>query len=52
MSGTHMSDGRLPHRVLLVVGDASETLDTRYPSYRLQEAGFEPVVAGPETRTF
>jgi protease I len=38
--------------VLLIVGDASETLDTLYPYYRLQEAGFEPVVAGPEQRTF
>jgi len=40
------------HRVLVVVGDASETLDTLYPYYRLQEAGLEPVVAGPEKRTF
>lgn len=39
-------------RVLIVVGDASETLDTLYPYYRLQEAGFEPVVAGPEQRVF
>lgn len=35
-------------RVLIIVGDASETLDTLYPFYRLQEDGFEPVVAGPE----
>lgn len=40
------------HRVLIVVGDASETLDTLYPYYRLQEAGFVPVVAGPEKRRF
>lgn len=39
-------------KVLLVVGDASETLDTLYPFYRLQEAGLEPVVAGPERRVF
>jgi protease I len=38
--------------VLIVVGDASETVDTLYPYYRLQEAGFRPVVAGPEQRTF
>lgn len=38
--------------MLLVVGDASETLDTLYPFYRLQEAGLEPVVAGPERRVF
>jgi len=39
-------------RVLIVVGDATETVDTLYPFFRLQEAGFEPVVAGPEKRTF
>lgn len=38
--------------VLIIVGDASETLDTMYPYYRLQEAGFKPVVAGPEQRPF
>ncbi len=41
-----------PHRVLIVVGDATETVDTLYPFYRLQEAGFRPVVAGPERRVF
>ena len=40
------------HQVLIIVGDASETLDTMYPYYRLQEAGFEPIVAGPEKRRF
>lgn len=39
-------------KVLIVIGDASETLDTLYPYYRLQEAGFEPVVIGPEKRKF
>ncbi len=34
-------------KVLIIVGDASETLDTLYPFYRLQEAGIEPLVAGP-----
>ncbi|MDE0577869.1 MAG: hypothetical protein OSB39_13050 [Opitutales bacterium] len=28
-------------KVLIIVGDASETLDTLYPFYRLQEAGIE-----------
>lgn len=37
-----------PSKVLIVVGDASETMDTLYPYYRLQEGGFEPVVAAPE----
>jgi len=39
-------------KVLVVVGDASETLDTMYPFYRLQEAGFDPVVTAPEKRTY
>jgi len=39
-------------KVLIIVGDASETLDTMYPFYRLQEGGFEPVVAGPKRGTF
>ncbi len=39
-------------KVLIIVGDASETLDTLYPFYRLQEGGYEPVVAGPEKKTY
>src|SRR6202034_58995 len=34
--------------VLIVVGDASETVDTLYPYYRLQEEAFRPVVIAPE----
>ncbi len=34
------------------IGDASETVDTLYPYYRLQEAGFVPVVAAPEKRVY
>jgi protease I len=39
-------------RVLMPIGDASETLDTFYPYFRLAEEGFEPVVAGPEARLY
>ena len=39
-------------KVLIIVGDASETVDTLYPFYRLEEGGFTPVVAGPEKRRF
>ena len=39
-------------RVLIIIGDASETLDTMYPYYRLIEAGFVPVVAAPEKRRY
>ncbi len=40
------------NKVLIVVGEATETVDTLYPYYRLQEDGFEPVVAGPEKRLY
>jgi protease I len=40
------------NRVLIIVGDATETVDTLYPYYRLQEDGFEPVVAGPERQRY
>ena len=39
-------------KVLIIVGDATETLDTMYPYYRLIEAGFQPVVAAPEKRRY
>ena len=39
-------------KVLIIVGDATETLDTMYPFYRLIEAGMQPVVAGPEKRKY
>lgn len=39
-------------KVLIIVGDASETVDTLYPYYRLEEGGYLPVVAGPEKRKF
>jgi protease I len=40
------------NRVLIIVGDATETVDTLYPYYRLQEDGFIPVVAAPEKRRY
>jgi len=40
------------NKVLIVIGDASETLDTLYPYYRLQEAGFVPIVIAPEKRRY
>jgi protease I len=39
-------------RVLLVIGDAAEVLDTMYPLYRLREAGHEVLVAGPARRVY
>ena len=43
---------RASNKVLIIVGDATETVDTLYPYYRLQEDGFEPVVAAPEKRRY
>jgi protease I len=40
------------NKVLIILGDATETVDTLYPFYRLQEDGFEPVVAAPERRLY
>lgn len=40
------------HKVLIVIGDAAEVLDTMYPYYRLIEAGFQPMIAGPEKRKY
>ncbi len=39
-------------KILLPLGDATEALDTFYPFFRLQEAGYEAVVAGPEARLY
>jgi len=39
-------------QVLIVVGDATETVDTLYPFYRLQEDGFEPIVIAPDKRRY
>ena len=40
------------NKVLLIIGDAAETVDTLYPYYRLIEGGFEPVIAAPEKRRY
>src|SRR5256712_1969588 len=39
-------------KVLLVIGDAAEVLDTLYPLHRIREDGFQVLVAGPEKRTY
>jgi protease I len=39
-------------KVLLVIGDAAEVLDTFYPLFRLREEGYEVAVAGPARRTY
>ncbi len=39
-------------QVLIVIGDATECLDTMYPFFRLPEDGFDVVVAAPEKRLY
>jgi len=39
-------------KVLIVIGDAAEAMDTLYPFFRLKEDGYEAVVAGPEKRVY
>lgn len=39
-------------KVLLIIGDAAEVTDTLYPYFRVQEDGYQCVVAGPEKRLY
>jgi protease I len=39
-------------KVLLVIGDAAEITDTLYPYYRVQEEGYECLMAAPEKRVY
>lgn len=40
------------NKVLLPAGEVSETVDTLYPHLRVQEEGFEIVVAAPPVRKY
>ncbi len=39
-------------KVLIPIGDATETMDTFYPFFRIPEEGCEAIVAGPEARLY
>src|SRR5439155_9942448 len=39
-------------KVLLVIGEAAEVLDTLYPLYRIREDGYQVRVAGPQKRVY
>jgi protease I len=39
-------------KIFMPLGDATEALDTFYPFFRLKEAEYEVVVAGPEARLY
>ena len=45
-------DESVGSEVLIVIDDATETVDTLYPFLRVQEEGFTPVVAAPEARRY
>ncbi|MEJ8570003.1 DJ-1/PfpI family protein [Microbaculum marinum] len=47
-----MPENTDPLKVLIIIGDATETVDTLYPHLRLQEEGYVPVVAAPEKRLY
>ena len=42
----------LAMKIFMPLGDATEAMDTFYPYYRLQEDGFDVVIAGPEARLY
>lgn len=42
----------MPHKILVPIGDGTEVMDTLYPIFRLQEEGYEVVVAGPQARHY
>jgi protease I len=39
-------------KILMPIGDATESMDTLYPFFRLAEEGYEVVVAGPQARLY
>ena len=39
-------------KVLVIIGDAAEALDTLYPFFRIKEDDYEVVVAGPQKRLY
>jgi protease I len=43
-----MSNGK----VLIIIGDAAEALDTMYPLYRVMEDNYEAVVAAPDVKVY
>ena len=39
-------------KILIIIGDAAEALDTMYPLYRVMEDDYEAVVAAPEVKVY
>lgn len=42
----------MKNKVLIIIGDAAEALDTLYPYFRLKEEGYDTIVAAPEKRVY
>jgi len=38
-------------KILILTGDAAEVLEVYYPYFRIQEEGYEPVIAAPSKKT-
>ena len=52
MKENKKSSNRPMNKVLIIVGEATETVYSLYPYIVLLEDGFEPIVAGPEKRRY
>ena len=50
--GGTMKGPKKAGKVLMPIGDATESMDTLYPYFRLAEEGYEVVVSGPEARLY
>ncbi len=42
----------MARKIFLPIGDGTEIMDTLYPVFRLQEEGYDVVIAGPEARYY
>ncbi|MEX0729106.1 MAG: DJ-1/PfpI family protein [Planctomycetaceae bacterium] len=42
----------MSRKIFFPIGDGTEVMDTLYPIFRLQEEGYDVVVAGPEARLY
>ena len=42
----------MARKIFLPIGDGTEIMDTLYPVFRLQEEGYDVVIAGPEARHY
>lgn len=48
----NVSQSKSAGKILMPIGDATESMDTMYAIFRLAEEGYEVVVSGPEARLY